>query len=48
MTFPRIGKDMASRAYYREEMSKRNNIIKSRKDMVPILAEFGVEEGLVQ
>ena len=48
VTFPRIHKDMSSRAYYKEEMRKRNNIIKSRADMIPILAEFGVDERWVR
>ena len=48
VTFPRVGKDMTSKKYYQDEMKKRNNIIKPRAEMIPILREFGVEERRVR
>jgi len=43
VTWPRIHKDPGSQRYLKEEMAKRNNIIRNPSEIIKILANFGIK-----
>ena len=44
VTWPRIHKDPGSQHYLKEEMAKRNNIIRNRDEIIRILRDFGIKK----
>ena len=48
VTFPRIGKNMRSEKYLRDEIQKRNNFIVDRSKMQKTLKDYGIPAELVK
>lgn len=47
VTWPRINKNPRSERYRQEEMTKRNNIILARPQIIKMLKPFGIPENLI-